>query len=249
MQIAICDDDPDIRTLLAGKIQHLYPHARICFYESGEALSSIEQPPDILLLDIQMTGISGMEAARRLRQKQWPTILIFVTALEEYVFEAFDVGAFHYLVKPFHEEKFVSVLQNAVAQYEAGLPAAAFTTETHHKPEQFLLVKSGSSHIRIFFKDIVYAEVFNRKIIVHKMNEDIEYYGRLSELQKQAGNDFFRTHRAYLVHFRYVVRYDSSRVWLEKGSALMGKKRYQEFVTHYMKYMMRTVHAGESDSD
>ena len=82
-----------------------------------------------------------------------------------------------------------------------------------------------------------------------KMNEDIEYYGRLSELQKQAGNDFFRTHRAYLVHFRYVVRYDSSRVWLEKGSALMGKKRYQEFVTHYMKYMMRTVHAGESDSD
>ena len=67
MQIAICDDDPDIRTLLAGKIRHLYPHARIYFYESGEALSSIEQPPDILLLDIQMTGVSGMEDRKSTR--------------------------------------------------------------------------------------------------------------------------------------------------------------------------------------
>jgi len=70
------------------------------FFSSGEELLLSDKNIDILFLDIQMSGKDGMETARELRKKDKNMILIFVTAVEEYVFQAFDVGAFHYIVKP-----------------------------------------------------------------------------------------------------------------------------------------------------
>ncbi len=92
MRVAICDDEAEMRKLLAEKVR------RHCL----EA--------EILLLDIGLPDMDGMEAARAFREKNKDTVLIFITALEEYVFQAFDVGAFHYLVKPFTDEKFAKVL-------------------------------------------------------------------------------------------------------------------------------------------
>lgn len=94
-------------------------------------------------------------------------------------------------------------------------------------------------HVKVLIEDIIYAEVFNRKIIIHKRNEDIEYYGKMKELEKLAGEDFFRTHRGYLVHLKYVEKYDASTVYLEKGTALMAKQNYPKFVKSYLKYNQR----------
>lgn len=71
---------------------------------------------DILFLDIQMPGIDGMKAARLLRMNGKDTVLVFVTALEEYVFRAFDVGAFNYIVKPFEKDKLTEVIRNAIRE-------------------------------------------------------------------------------------------------------------------------------------
>ena len=159
-----------------------------------------------------MTGISGMEAARELRKRKDRAILIFITALEEYVFQAFDVGAFHYLVKPFTEEKFAAVLGAAAEQYRERE-----------------------------------AVVFNRKVVLHRLGGDIEYYGRISELERLAGADFFRTHRAYLVNFNYVLQYNAGTVWLEGGGrALIAKKKFSEFVKLYLKFNALT---GMNQSD
>lgn len=116
MRIAICDDQREVRELFEERIRRLYPEAELLLFSSGEQLLDSEKAPDILLLDIQMPGKNGMDTARELRKKNKNTILIFVTALEEFVFQAFDVGAFHYLVKPFHEKKFAEVLMRAAAQ-------------------------------------------------------------------------------------------------------------------------------------
>ena len=226
MRIAICDDEENIRMMLAEKLRNFIPAAEILLYSSGELLLT-EPPPDILLLDIQMPGPSGMEIAQELRKRNGKMILIFVTALEEYVFQAFDVGAFHYLVKPFPDEKFAAVLQNAVQQVREQTAGAQ---ETH------LLIKAGGVHTRVRWQDVIYAEVFNRKVLIHSTYGDIEYYGKLSSLEQQAGEDFFRSHRAYLVHFKYVVKYDSSVITLESGSALMAKQRYRDFVKQYLRY-------------
>jgi len=175
MRIAVCDDEKKIREMVAGRVRKLYPGAEVLSYGSGEALLSAD-PPDILLLDIQMPGMGGMETARELRRRErtartpyGKTILIFLTALEEYVFDAFDVGAFHYLVKPFREEKLASVLENAAAQYREQQRGFCRTAEGAGRP---LMVLSGGVHVKVLLEDIVYAEVFNRKVILHKTDED-----------------------------------------------------------------------------
>ena len=72
--------------------------------------------------------------------------------------------------------------------------------------------------------------------MIHSVHGDIEYYGKLSDLEKQLGEDFFRSHRANLVHFKYVERYNVSEIWLEKGTALMAKQNYGEFVKRFLRY-------------
>ena len=72
--------------------------------------------------------------------------------------------------------------------------------------------------------------------MLHTVHEDIEYYGKLSELEKEAGDDFFRTHRAFLVHFKYIVKYNAFEIQMEKGTALLAKKNYPNFVKAYLRY-------------
>ena len=233
MRIAICDDEKNIRELIKGKIANQYPDANIIFYNSGEELLLSDEHIDILFLDIQMSGKNGMETARELRKKDKKIIIIFVTAVEEYVFQAFDVGAFNYIVKPIDDTKFTEVLHRAIEEWNA-------KKLTNQEPEEkYLMINNGGVHIKVTIDDIVYAEVFNRKVVIHKLNETIEYYGKMSDLENVAGNSFFRPHRAYLINFKYVEKYDATTIYLEKGTALMAKQKYPEFVKKYMKYNQR----------
>jgi two-component system, LytTR family, response regulator len=181
MQIAICDDEKSIGLILEEKIKKLLPDAVIDKYLSGDELIASGCEPDILFLDIQMPGMDGMETARILRQKNERMVLIFVTAVEEYVFQAFDVAAFHYLVKPFSDEKFEEVVKRAVRSIKE--------YSENQLDEKYMMVQSGGSHMKVFLKDIMYAEVYNRKVIIHTRDTNIEYYGKLQELS--AITEFF----------------------------------------------------------
>jgi len=230
VRIAICDDEKNIRELIGKKVTTLYPDADIIFCQSGEELLLSDKHIDILFLDIQMAGKNGMETARELRKRGNHVVLIFVTAVDEYVFQAFDVGAFHYIVKPIEDAKFADVLQKAVDEVN-------FRSTKEQVPEErYLMINNSGVHTKVILDEIVYAEVFNRKIVIHKMNETIEYYGKMSDLEELAGDNFFRPHRAYLINFKYVEKYDATTVYLEKGNALMAKQNYPEFVKKYMKY-------------
>ena len=111
--------------------------------------------------------------------------------------------------------------------------------DVNETEERYLMINSGGAHIKVILEDIVYAEIFNRKIVIHKLNDTIEYYGKMSDLESLAGDSFFRPHRAYLINFKYVEKYDASTVYLENGSVLMAKQNYPEFVKRYMKYIQR----------
>ena len=233
MKIGICDDDKEIREMLQDKVHSLYPKADIKLYASGEELLAGELP-DILLLDIQMQGKNGIETAKELRQTDRHLIIIFVTAIEDYVFQAFDVDALHYLVKPFSDVKFSEVLHRAAEQYEGKQES---TNAKADKPSLF--VTTGGMHITVNYEDIVYAEVFNRKVMIHTMDSDIEYYGKLKDLQEKAGEGFYRPHRAYLVNFDFIRKYDAKIIYMKKGQALMAKQNYQGFVKSYLRYNQR----------
>lgn len=235
MQIAVCDDEKEIREMLAEKIQKIYPEAVLEIYQSGEELLLSDSQLDILLLDIQMAGKNGMETAREFRRNHKNTILIFVTALEEYVFQAFDVGAFHYLVKPFDDKKFEEILRRT----EEELDDRKLKLNICQQEMSSFVIMAGGKHITVNPEEIIYAEVFDRKIILHTIHEDIEYYGKMKELETKVGEDFYRPHRAYLVNFNYIRKYDAATIYLEKGQALMAKQNYSDFVKRYLRYNQR----------
>ena len=172
MRIAICDDEKSVRQMLNKKIEKMYPNMNIEQFASGRDLLFGGYNPDILLLDIQMPGENGMEIAKKFRIKNERSILIFVTALEEYVFDAFDVGAFHYLVKPIDDLKLEAVLKKAIAQVNK----RAAGENSSFQEESYIIVKTKGITRKILLNDIIYAEVFNRNIILHLKNEQIEYY-------------------------------------------------------------------------
>ena len=236
MQIAVCDDEKEIRDMFAEKIGQLYPKADLPLYQSGEELLLSDNEPDILLLDIKMPGKNGMETARELRKKNKMTIIIFVTALDDFVFQAFDVGAFHYLVKPFDDRKFAEVLQNAIEWSEdrRKLENAGRKGEMPN-----LVITTGGKHITVNLEDVVYAEVFDRKVILHTMDADIEYYRKMKELEEKVGDEFYRTHRSFLVNFSFIRKYDATTIYLERGQVLMAKQNYQGFVKQYLRYNQR----------
>ena len=233
MRIAICDDEKNIRELIASKVLKKYPEAEIVFFSSGEELLLSDKNIDILFLDIQMSGRNGMETARELRKKDKTVVLIFVTAVEEYVFQAFDVGAFNYIVKPIDDTKFEDVLCRAVDELFSK------DMDVRESEANYVMINNGGVHTKVMIDDIVYAEVFNRKVVIHKLDDEIEYYGKMSDLEAVAGESFFRPHRAYLVNFKYVEKYDATTIYLEKGTALMAKQNYPDFVKKYMKYNQR----------
>lgn len=233
MRIVICDDEKNIRELIANKVAKQYPDAEISFFQSGEELLLVDESIDILFLDIQMSGIDGMETARELRKKDKKVILIFVTAVEEYVFQAFDVGAFNYIVKPIDDGKFSDVLHRAVGEWSSQ------NINEKEPEERYVLINNSGVHTKVILDEIVYAEVFNRKVVIHKLDGEIEYYGKMSDLESLAGDSFFRPHRAYLINFKYVEKYDATTIYLERGTVLMAKQNYPEFVKKYMKYIQK----------
>lgn len=235
MRIGICDDQRENRELMADKIKKLYPVEEVILYQSGQEVLEMLPIPDILFLDIQMPELDGMETARKLRKLGQKIIIIFVTVTKDYVFQSFDVGAFHYLVKPFKDEKFAEVLNNAVRQFEDRERENISTK----KKIPSLMVTTKGEHITIHLQDIVYAEVFDRKVIIHTIDADIEYYGKMKELERRAGEEFYRPHRAYLVNFNYIKKYDASTIYLKRGQALMAKQNYQDFVRAYLKFNQR----------
>lgn len=261
MRIAICDDEPEVRNDIERKIRLLYPEMELLLYEDGQELLSTEALFDIIFLDIRMEGMNGMEAARALRAAGSDAVIIFVTALEEYVYEAFDVGAFHYLVKPLDRGKFYEVLSKAVTERQncaaerqntgaecqnraAGCKNARteYRNAEAARMEPGITVKTGAVTERVRLSEIYYMEVFNRKIILHKKDGVIEFYGKMKDLEQRLGEDFMRTHRAYLVNLRYVQKYNAAEITLENGqTVLIAKQKYAQFVKQYMHYVRKAA--------
>lgn len=237
MRIAICDDEKRICSILAEKVEKFFPDAEIMVYTSGASLIEAEIFPDILLLDIKMPKLDGMEVAKVLRDKGWRKILIFITGEESQVFNSFDFHAFHFLVKPVSDEKLKSVLEDAVEELR-------HLEKSQGTRDKYIEIQSGTAHIRVGLSKLIYAEVFDRKTILHTKQENIEYYGQLSALEVLVGRDFHRIHRSYLINMRYVERYDRASVTMINGDNIpIARREYDGFIKAYLEYGRRRVQA------
>ncbi len=234
-KIAICDDEQPIREYLKSLTEKCIEESQISLFSSGEELLKEKTQYDIILLDISLQGekkdnpLNGIEIARKIREDS-DTIIIFVTALKEYVFDGYDVGAFHYLLKPVDEKKFTEVMKRAVRQIK--------------KEERELFIKADGSYLKIPVPDIIYAENQGRKIVLHTKNmpeESYTFYEKMEELEKRLGDRFFRSHRGYLVNLKEVYKYDNTTIQLKSGDNIfLAKQKYNDFVTAYMNYLRNT---------
>ena len=239
MKLAICDDEKRIRDIIAESVKEVSEKIEIEFYADAKGILSASFDCDILFLDIQMPGIDGMGAARMLRSYGKKTVIVFVTALEDQVFNAFDVGAFNYIVKPFTKAKIIEVLNKAVKQAEDQRLVEAAISE-QEEAGRTITVKSGGTNTRVILSEVQYAEIYDRRIILHmESSDDIEYYGRISDLENIAGKDFFRVHRAYLVNLGAVKSYDSKFVHMSDADIPVARGKYQELIRAYMSYHTR----------
>lgn len=228
MNIAICDDEKIIREQIKNLIEKQSITSVLKIFASGQELLEAKLHFDIIFLDIQMEGINGIDTARKLREQGEETVLIFITGLKEYVFDAFDVSAFHYLLKPVEEKKFNEVFQKVLLKLEK---------RKNQVQEQFF-IKTRTRSFTINKNDILFIESRARKVEIHTKNEIIEIYAVMNELEQQLGGGFYRCHRGYLVNMAYITEYTVDSILLCTGEKVyMAKGKYSEFVKIYMRYL------------
>ena len=230
MNIAICDDNPTICADISNLIRRQIDDAEVFIFDTKDALLNAKADFDIFLLDIK--AVDGIEIAKIIRRREEifnskKSILIFVTGYREYAAEAFDVNAFHYLVKPIDAEKFSKVLSQAVAEIK----------NIESQAEKFLLVKSNGTFKKIYLRDILYIESRNKKVAVHTTLETFEVYGKMDAYEIALADNFFRCHRCYIVNFEKISAYSADTIELISGDKIfIAAKKYSDFVKHFLRY-------------
>lgn len=195
LTIALCDDEHymmnNLKVKISDYLNRMKIDANISCFSSGISLLFSNQAFNVIIMDIKMSNMDGMETVRRLRTKGDCSQVIFVTSSKEHVFQAFDVDAVHYLVKPVSDKDLFHALDKAIKRCEQ------IDTQT-------ITVTKGTSVQVIPFRNILYCEAINHKIYICTTNGKVDYYSQLDVLQKQLDERFFRCHRSYIVNMNYV---------------------------------------------
>lgn len=222
LSIAVCDDEVLQCCALSQKIQEILDELNVpCIlhrFYSGNALLKETGHFDILFLDILMQDPDGLETARIFRQRSSDQILIFISSSREYVWDAYDVEAFHYLPKPVNDEKLKAVLQKAVQKASKG-------------PREYMIIRREHRQQKIFLDDICYFEIRGRIIDVHGTDGCFTYYEQIRVLEDRLQNKgFFRCHKSYLVNLNYVDSYSRQELFLDNKERIpIAKRRYDDF--------------------
>ena len=213
LSVIICEDEPIQTTLLVKLVQQWADQCalpvQILSYPNAESfLFSYEEQPfgDILLLDIQMAQMNGMELARKIRERNRRIQITFLTGLPDFISEGYEVDALHYLIKPIQEKKLFQVLDRAVLNLQQA-------------PKVVLLPINGRP-VRIPITDIFYAEAFSHTILLHLADGEESLRMRMSDLQELLGEDFCRCHRSYIVSLEHIRHLSRSAVFLDNGQQI-----------------------------
>lgn len=219
LRIAICDDESYMLTQLHTKISEYLRQCNmdghLIDFASGISLLCSSQSFDIIVMDIKMSGMDGMETMRRLRTKDNYSQVIFVTSSKDYVFQAFDVDAVHYLMKPVADQDLFQALYKAVQRLG-------------QVEKQAITITKGRSVQIIPFCNILYCESIDHKIYICTAVTKEDYYGKLDDLQKQLDDRFFRCHRSYIVNLSFVSSKEQDMVTMTNGDQILLSRRKQK---------------------
>lgn len=228
-KIAICDDmEEDVKYISSAVNQwaekenitvdiETFPSAESFLFRYAE-----QKAFDILLLDVEMPSMNGVELAKRIRKENDAVQIIFITGYTDYIAEGYEVSALHYLVKPLSETKLFEVLNRAVLKIR--------------KNEKSLFFSLSGEMVRIPIYEIKYLEVQQNYVTVHS-KKDYTVKKTLGEFERELDERFYRMGRSFIVNLSCIDKITKTDVFLSDGSVIpLPRGQYgplnKAFITH-----------------
>ena len=221
--IALVEDDAAERAHIGTLVRHtadsLGEKITLFPFDSADALFRNQDARfDLILLDIQMPGINGMTAARRIREADEDVMLVFITSMAQYALQGYQVDALDFIVKPVSEPILTACLSRAFRKLAKSTPAC-------------LSIKSGAGYRRLNIASIAYAEAQSHRVYLHVKDESILYPGSLAALENElTQHGFFRCHSAFLVNLEQVESIEGSDARAGGSLIPISKHRRKAFL-------------------
>ena len=227
--IGICDDELDVRMDIKNAILNTMIDKDIEYqvkeFSNGEDVIKyieLDNEIDILFLDIQMDGLDGMETARKLREYDRTTEIIFVTSIGEKISEAFEVRAFRFIKKPIQHEVIEKNLKECVVEVAKNRGC-------------FLKIKTDYGFKKVYSRDLIYIEAINKKIKLCTKEGELECRGNLNDIVSNFEKQLFiQCHRSYIVNMIYIEEIYNRDIIMENGARIpISRNKYKEVVDKY----------------
>ena len=228
MRIAICDDQKNERQKMIEALHLVINHFSTDEFDNGSALlkSHAKNPYDLILLDILMPGMNGMDTAASLRKNDSKTPIIFMSTSAEFGVQSYRVLAFDYLLKPIDQEQLKGCMKRLFSQTE--------------KKKQSLTITYKGTRIDILLSNIQYLESNLRKVIFTlSENTEIEVIGKLTDFEPYLlEHGFCRCHKSYLVNIEHIDRINDDLFYLTSGKTVKISRAYlQSAKKAYFEYI------------
>lgn len=231
LKLIICDDEPviceTIRNMLGRFSKECGISLDVSTCASGEELLGAVTPDvDILLLDIRMGELSGMNAARKIREKNSDICIIFVTTMTQYALEGYKVHAFGFLKKPLTYAQLRLQMLDAVQMLKSRIPES-------------ITVKSGHDTWRLDLDKLYYMEIYGHDIHAVCTDRTVVCYGSLSDFEQiLTSKGFCRCHKSFLVNLRHIRQIGMAQIFMTDGSAVpVSKYRKKEVSEAFARYI------------
>ncbi len=223
----LCDDELKMLADLSQKVSEYVPEARIETFSSGNVLLEClrESDCDVLLLDIDMPDISGMEIAKQLMHSSNRPLLVFVTSHDELVYDSFQYHPFGFIRKGFLDSELSRVLDSCMKELKSRVKDFWF--------------RADSQEVRIPLEDIRYIEAEGNYLKLYTTCETYRFRSTMAAIEAEVSdNGFIRIHKGFLVNQAAVRILANDKVQLDDGIALpMGKTYAEEARRQFMRYM------------
>lgn len=240
INVAVCDDDLDyamkMETLLLRISRCHLIEMNVEVYSDGlELWDSLlkGQRFQLVYLDIKMAKLDGINVARKIREKDIETIIIYISSYEDYFIELFEVEPFRFIKKPVDTGIFTDYFLKA---YERIIKDAYFIYYFRKKP------------CKRKISSITYFESVGRIVLIHSTDVDGKFYGKLSDLEEQMAEweiPFLRIHQSYLVNYRHICQITFGKVTLLNGIELQISDDRKRLVRErYTNLLEREVLSG-----
>lgn len=230
MKIAICDDEKGFHIEIE-ELMRLYSIKRktdifIDHYINGASLISSTHKYEVIFMDYQMDDLNGIETARKIRETNSDSIIIFISAYPSAALDAFEVNTFRFIKKPVDKAKLFKALDDYVCSIDRSL---------------LLQINTNDCSYNIKTSDIIYLEADAQITAVRTKDTTIYVHRNIKKLEDELPKtDFIRCHKSYVVGFSYIKNHNRTEIMFENGEkAYIGRHYAEQFRTALQNYIIR----------